>query len=75
MKIPGVSITLGVTQGTHTPYARVSGRSGILSATKNVNLKKKGGLLALAGLALVAFAAKKTAENKEKTPTGKKRKS
>jgi hypothetical protein len=58
MKTPGLSLTLGMSQGTKKPYARVAGRHSGIVVGKSLDLgSSKGLLLALAGL-LVANAMK-----------------
>lgn len=66
IRIPGISLTLGMTQGDQTPYARVSGRSGIFSASKRLSLSDHKGLIAGIGMALIANAVKKDATKKAK---------
>lgn len=61
IKLPGISMTLGMTQGDHQPYARVRGRSGLFSASKNIDLSSGKGLLVAVGALLLTNAVKKTA--------------
>lgn len=60
MKTPGISLTVGMSQGTQTPYVTANGRLGFLHASKRLDLGSQKGLIAaLAGLLLVN-AVKKT---------------
>lgn len=62
---PGVSATLGVSQGSHTPYAHVTGRMFGLVTSKRLDLDNPLSLLALAGI--LGYAAKKGADKKAKS--------
>ena len=62
--LPGASIKLGVTQGNHRPYARVSSRLGIFSAGKSLDLTNPVHLAA--GAAVALLVANKVAPKKAK---------
>lgn len=51
---PGFSATLGVSQGTHTPYARVTGRAFGMVTSKKLDLSNPLSLAGLLGIALYA---------------------
>lgn len=60
MKVPGVSLTLGMSQETQTPYARVTGRHGMFSMGKRLSLDDNKGLIALVAGVLIANAVRKS---------------
>lgn len=60
MKTPGVSLTIGMSQDTGTPYARVTGRKGGFVLGKKLDFGSQNGLIALAAGLLVVNAVKKT---------------
>lgn len=67
MKTPGLSLTLGMSQDTQKPYARVTGRHSGMVLGKSLDLdSSKGIIAALAGL-LIINAVKKTKANAGKT--------
>lgn len=57
---PGFSATLGVSQGSHTPYARVTGRALGIVSSKKLDLNNPLSLVALLGIAM--FSANKQAK-------------
>lgn len=59
MKIPGVSVTLGMSQGTQEPYARVNGRLGGFAIGKRLDVNSQKGLLGIVAALLLANAVKK----------------
>lgn len=65
MKTPGVSLTLGMSQGTQEPYARVNGRLGGFAIGKRLDMGSQSGLLGLIAAALVVNAVKKGKEPKK----------
>jgi hypothetical protein len=68
MKTPGLSLTLGMSQDTKRPYARVTGRHSGMVLGKSLDLDSSKGLIAaLAGLLLVnAVKQSKANEGKPK---------
>lgn len=60
MKVPGVSLTLGMSQDTGTPYARVTGRKGGFVLGKRLDLDSQKGLFAIAAGLLLANAVKQS---------------
>lgn len=64
LKKPGMSLTLGMSQGTGEPFARITGRSGPLVLSKRLNLFDNKGLLGAAAAFLLANALKKTSDGK-----------
>lgn len=66
---PGFSATLGVSQGTHTPYARVTGRAFGMVTSKKLDLSNPLSLAGLLGIAL--YAGSKQAKRKPKAVKAK----
>ncbi len=66
MKIPGLSLTLGMSQGTQEPYARATGRLGGFVIGKSLSLNDNKGILALAAGLLIANVVKKNSDKKNK---------
>lgn len=67
MKTPGISLTLGMSQETKKPYARVTGRHSGMVLGKSLDLTKSTGIIAaIAGL-LVMNAVKQTKADAGKT--------
>lgn len=64
--IPGLSVTIGMNQSSHEPFARIRGRSGIFNMTKELDLMSNKGLLLLAGAAILANAASKAKAKADK---------
>lgn len=62
MKTPGVSVTLGMSQGTQTPYARVNGRLGGFAIGKRLDVNSQKGILGIVAALLLANAVKKAKE-------------
>ena len=62
MKTPGVSVTLGMSQGTQTPYARVNGRLGGFVMGKRLDVNSQKGLLGIVAALLVANVVRKSKE-------------
>lgn len=65
MKTPGVSVTLGMSQGTQEPYARVNGRLGGFSIGKRLDVNSQKGLLGIVAAVLLANAVKKAKDPKK----------
>lgn len=65
MKTPGVSVTLGMSQGTQEPYARVNGRLGGFAVGKRVDINSSKGLLGIVAAILLANAVRKGKEPKK----------
>lgn len=65
MKLPGVSVTLGMSQGTQQPYARVNGRLGGFAIGKRLDVNSQKGLLGIVAALLLANAVKKAKEPKK----------
>lgn len=63
--LPGMSLTVGVSQNTHLPYARVNGRLGMFHVNKRIDADSP--LLLLLGAAFAAKAV--TGKKKKKKPT------
>lgn len=62
MKTPGVSVTLGMSQGTQTPYARVNGRLGGFAIGKRLDVNSQKGILGIVAALLLANAVRKAKE-------------
>lgn len=65
MKTPGVSVTLGMSQGTQEPYARVNGRLGGFVVGKRLDVNSQKGLLGLVAAVLLANVARKAKDPKK----------
>ena len=65
MKKPGVSITFGLTQGSHTPYAAVKGTLGPLTARKRIKLGSNLGLGLLGAVTAAVLSKSEKEEAKE----------
>lgn len=65
MKTPGVSVTLGMSQGTQEPYARVNGRLMGFAVGKRLDVNSQKGLLGIVAALLIANAVKKSGTAKK----------
>ncbi len=70
---PGIGLRVGVTQGDHRPYARVSGSLGPLATGMNLDMAKPAHLL-LAGVAALLIGSKTKEHSKKKTQRAEARK-
>lgn len=67
MKTPGLSLTLGMSQDTKKPYARVTGRHSGMVLGKSLDLDSSKGLIAAVAGLLVMNAVKQTKADAGKT--------